>query len=67
MARLPDFSRSAGFFERLGVGGRSDVFYLYAARAARGAASFHLLVPNPAVHAEITDAERHRRHEEGEQ
>jgi uncharacterized membrane-anchored protein len=35
-------------------------------RAARGAASFHLLVPNPAEHAEITDAERHRRHEEGE-
>ena len=36
------------------------------ARAAAGAASFHLLVPNPAEHAEITDAERHRRHEEGE-
>jgi uncharacterized membrane-anchored protein len=35
-------------------------------RAAAGAASFHLLVPNPAEHAEITDAERHRRHEEGE-
>jgi uncharacterized membrane-anchored protein len=35
-------------------------------RAARGAASFYLLVPNPAHHAEITDAERHRRHEEGE-
>jgi uncharacterized membrane-anchored protein len=36
-------------------------------RAQRGAASFHLLVPNPATHAEITDAERHRRHDEGEQ
>ncbi len=36
-------------------------------RSARSAASFHLLVPNPAEHAEITDAERHRRHEEGEQ
>jgi uncharacterized membrane-anchored protein len=35
-------------------------------RAAAGAASFHLLVPNPAEHAEITDSERHRRHEEGE-
>ena len=35
-------------------------------RAAQGAASFHLLVPNPAAHAEITDAERHRHYEEGE-
>ena len=35
-------------------------------RSARGAASFHLLVPSPAEHAEITDSERHRRHEEGE-
>ncbi|MDX6469863.1 MAG: hypothetical protein QOF75_1666 [Gaiellaceae bacterium] len=35
-------------------------------RAARGAASFHLLVPNPSEHAEITDAERQRRHEDGE-
>ena len=30
------------------------------------AASFHLLVPNPAPHAEVTDAERHRHHEQGE-
>jgi hypothetical protein len=29
-------------------------------------ASFHLLVPNPAEAAEITDHERRRRHEEGE-
>jgi uncharacterized membrane-anchored protein len=35
-------------------------------RAARGSASFHLLVPNPAEHAELTDHERRRRHEEGE-
>ena len=35
-------------------------------RAAQSAASFHLLVPNPAAHAEITDAERHRHHEDGE-
>jgi uncharacterized membrane-anchored protein len=35
-------------------------------RSGRGVASFHLLVPSPAEHAEITDAERHRRHEEGE-
>ncbi|MFL5929514.1 MAG: hypothetical protein ACJ77E_21480 [Gaiellaceae bacterium] len=33
-------------------------------RAAHGAASFDLLVPNAAEHSEITDAERHRRHEE---
>jgi uncharacterized membrane-anchored protein len=35
-------------------------------RAALSNASFYLLVPNPSVHAEISDAERHRRHEEGE-
>jgi uncharacterized membrane-anchored protein len=35
-------------------------------RAAAGPASFHLLVPNPAEHAELTDAERAHRHEEGE-
>jgi len=35
-------------------------------RAARGNASFYLLVPNPSEHAEIGDAERHRRHEDGE-
>jgi hypothetical protein len=36
------------------------------ARAARGPARFHLLVPNPAEHAELTDAERRERHLEGE-
>jgi uncharacterized membrane-anchored protein len=36
------------------------------ARAARGPARFHLLVPNPSEHGEVTDAERHQRHEEGE-
>jgi len=35
-------------------------------RAARGSASFHLLVPNPSDHGEITDSERRRHHEEGE-
>ena len=35
-------------------------------RAARGPARFHLLVPNPAEHAELTEAERQRRHTEGE-
>jgi uncharacterized membrane-anchored protein len=36
------------------------------ARAARGPARFHLLVPNPAPHAELTDHERAKAHEEGE-
>jgi hypothetical protein len=35
-------------------------------RAARGPATFHLLVPNPARHAEVTDAERHHQLAEGE-
>jgi uncharacterized membrane-anchored protein len=35
-------------------------------RAAQGRARFHLLVPNPAEHAEVTEAERHRAHTEGE-
>jgi uncharacterized membrane-anchored protein len=35
-------------------------------RAAEQPATFHLLVPNPATHAEITDAERRRHHLEAE-
>src|SRR4051812_13918106 len=35
-------------------------------RAANGATRFHLLVPNPAGHAELTDAERHAKHTDGE-
>ena len=35
-------------------------------RATHGPASFHLLVPNPSEHAELTEAERHRRITEGE-
>lgn len=35
-------------------------------RAARGPAQFHLLVPNPAESAELTDAERQRKYAEGE-
>jgi uncharacterized membrane-anchored protein len=35
-------------------------------RAGRSPATFFLLVPNPAPHAEITDGERHRHHLEGE-
>jgi uncharacterized membrane-anchored protein len=35
-------------------------------RAARSPARFHLLVPNPAEHAELTEAERHEKHLEGE-
>src|SRR3954463_4401634 len=36
MTPLPHSGRSAGMLARLGAGGRSDVFNLYAARAARG-------------------------------
>jgi uncharacterized membrane-anchored protein len=36
------------------------------ARAARGRARFHLLVPNPAEHAELTEAERAQKHLDGE-
>jgi hypothetical protein len=35
-------------------------------RAAQASASFHLLIPNPAPHAEITDAERRRHHLDSE-
>ena len=35
-------------------------------RAAAGPARFHLLVPNVAEHAELTDAEREHRHQDGE-
>src|SRR3954462_1180696 len=35
-------------------------------RAARASASFHLLVPNVAEHAELTEAEREHRHADGE-
>src|SRR5436190_5360274 len=35
-------------------------------RAAHGPARFHLLVPNPAEHAELGDAERQERHVDGE-
>jgi hypothetical protein len=35
-------------------------------RASRGPARFHLLVPNPAPHAELTEQERAQKHEEGE-
>ncbi len=37
-----------------------------AQRAARGPARFHLLVPNPAEHAELTAAQRREKHAEGE-
>jgi hypothetical protein len=35
-------------------------------RAAHGPAAFHLLVPNPSEHAELTEAERRHRITEGE-
>jgi len=36
-------------------------------RAALSPARFHLLVPNPSEHAEVTESERRRHHAEGEQ
>jgi MFS family permease len=53
MAQAPNFSRSAGIFERLGVGGRSDAFYLYAARAARGFGDGFAAIILPAYLLEI--------------
>jgi uncharacterized membrane-anchored protein len=35
-------------------------------RAEQSPATFHLLVPNPTEHAEITDGERRRRHQDAE-
>jgi uncharacterized membrane-anchored protein len=35
-------------------------------RAARGSTRFHLLVPNPAEHAELTEEERQKKHLEGD-
>ncbi len=37
------------------------------ARVEQGPARFYLLVPDPSEHAEITDAERQRKHAEGEE
>ena len=53
MAQLPDLRRRAGVFERLGAGGRSDVFYLYAARAARGFGDGFAAIILPAYLLEI--------------
>ena len=53
MAQLPDLRRRAGVFERLGACGRSDVFYLYAARAARGFGDGFAAIILPAYLLEI--------------
>jgi len=37
------------------------------ARATQGAATFHLLIPNASEHIELTDADRARRHRNGEE
>src|SRR5215218_10101816 len=52
MAQAPNFSR-AGVFARWGAGGRSDVFYLYAARAARGFGDGFAAIILPAYLLEI--------------
>src|SRR5215208_2318777 len=53
MTPLPHFGRSAGMLARLGAGGRSDVFYLYAARAARGFGDGFAAIILPAYLLEI--------------
>src|SRR3954471_10681633 len=53
MAQSPDLRRRAGIFERLGAAGRSDVFYLYAARAARGFGDGFAAIILPAYLLEI--------------
>src|SRR3954462_4392125 len=52
MALLPG-STSAGAFARLGMGWRSDVFYMYAARAARGFGDGFATIILPAYLLEI--------------
>jgi MFS family permease len=53
MAQVPDFSRRTGIFARLRAGERSDVFYLYAARAARGFGDGFAAIILPAYLLEI--------------
>ena len=72
----PEGRRRSG---RFGLGFRGDVLVVahktaatpalleaIRQRAERGSARFHLLVPNPAEHAELTEAERRQKHLEGE-
>jgi MFS family permease len=53
MARLPDSNLAAGWREGLAVRGRSNVFYLYAARAARGFGDGFAAIILPAYLLEI--------------
>src|SRR3954449_5888912 len=53
MTPLPHLGRSAGVLARLGAGGRSDVFNLYAARAARGFGDGFAAIILPAYLLEI--------------
>src|SRR6476659_8442152 len=53
MTPLPHLGRSAGMLARLGAGGRSDVFNLYAARAARGLGDGFAAIILPAYLLEI--------------
>src|SRR5258707_15210457 len=48
-----EFNRSAALLERLGVAGQADVFYLYAARAARGFGDGFAAIILPAYLLEI--------------
>ena len=51
--RMPDFDRGAGVLEGLGVRRPSNVFYLYAARAARGFGDGFAAIVLPAYLLEI--------------
>ena len=51
--RMPDFNRGAGVLEGLGVRRPSNVFYLYAARAARGFGDGFAAIVLPAYLLEI--------------
>jgi uncharacterized membrane-anchored protein len=66
VARLPDLSAEVLVVAHRMTAATPALLDAIRARVASGPASFHLLVPNPAEHAEFTDAERERMHLEGE-
>ena len=53
MTPVPHFGRSEGMLARLGAGGRSDIFNLYAARAARGLGDGFAAIILPAYLLEV--------------
>ena len=53
MTPLPHLGGSAGMLARLSAGGRSDIFNLYAARAARGFGDGFAAIILPAYLSEL--------------